>query len=114
MSSVPERPDDVADERAVAFDDVVAMLRVIARRRQGEADGPEAVAALDQAYDFIADIGRRARAKREAAAPIEPATSVEPSPPAPKPKRTRRPSPSKLAKWEAAWQAEQAAAESES
>jgi hypothetical protein len=29
--------------------------------------------------------------------------------PLPKPKRTRRPSPSKLAKWEAAWQAEQAA-----
>jgi hypothetical protein len=42
--------------------------------------------------------------------------SVEPETPAPalKPKRPRRPSPSRLAKWEAAWQAEQGDDEVES
>lgn len=66
-------------------------------------------AALDE-RDVAFAMDRLARLLRAGGAGIsEAGISLESAPPAPaaKPKRATRPNPSRLAKWEAAWQAEQ-------
>ena len=95
MTSVPEQPDDetgaTGSGNADAYygDDQEPSLRYVGRAHIPQTEWVRQRAAWNALWRMLL------------AAPPHRA-----EPPAPQMKRTRRPSPSRLAKWEAAWQAE--------